>query len=393
MLGNTIKTSFESLQTPGTTKSLDGLRAIAILLVLIIHVSQHIPGLSFVCFYTEWATPLYNGWMGVDLFFVLSGFLITSMIISNINNNSFSIKEFYLQRCFRILPAYFCVLLLILQMRVMFYDHTSLFAPEASFSIKSIMMSFLLMTDLFPVTIGVPSWSLSIEEHFYLFLPCLFVFFRCTETRIKICILIIISALVLRMCIYRCFGISEAFPIALVQKFIYFPFYTRMDALAVGVLVALVNYQFPKIPACYRMILFYIGLLLCGFVYLTGAMQGGFYYVTIQYSLVCLGFGGVLWGALGEQIENKAQILLSKSFWVPAARLSYAVYLTHGLILNWIHPYIVNRWMFLPALLFCFLGALPLYLFVEHPLHQFGKKYIKNKRQNSAAKMALELSA
>ncbi|MHB1220386.1 MAG: acyltransferase family protein [Gammaproteobacteria bacterium] len=128
-----LKSSLASLRMPGQIKSLDGLRAIAILLVLVTHTCQRIPGLSFVYWNTEWATPIYNGWMGVDLFFVLSGFLIGSIIIKNLNNNTFSIISFYRHRFFRILPAYFFMILFVVCIKSWLPQQYNGFLPDINY--------------------------------------------------------------------------------------------------------------------------------------------------------------------------------------------------------------------------------------------------------------------
>ena len=77
-------------------KELDGLRAIAIIGVIIYHIEVFVNGI----------TLFPGGFLGVDIFFVISGYLITSLIIKEvISNNSFSFKNFYFRRAKRILPA------------------------------------------------------------------------------------------------------------------------------------------------------------------------------------------------------------------------------------------------------------------------------------------------
>jgi len=89
--------------------SLDGIRAIAIISVLIFHVSP---------------VALRGGFTGVDVFYVLSGFLITSIILHDIREGSFSIREFYLRRIQRLLPN---VVVTVLAVIILW----SIFKPES----------------------------------------------------------------------------------------------------------------------------------------------------------------------------------------------------------------------------------------------------------------------
>ena len=106
-----------ALTTPGALPPLDGLRAVAILLVLSTHIAQHIPGLIFAPGPIGWTRPLNNGWIGVDLFFVLSGFLVGGAVLRSIADDRFSFRRFYLRRFFRIIPAYFTVILAVCVIR------------------------------------------------------------------------------------------------------------------------------------------------------------------------------------------------------------------------------------------------------------------------------------
>lgn len=373
----------DSLTSPGSTKSLDGLRALAILLVLITHICQRIPGLSFVYWNTEWATPLYNGWIGVDLFFALSGYLVGSAVIKGINDGSFSTLTFFLRRFFRIIPAYLFVIFIIICMKKFLPTFYNSMNPDVD--TKDIFANLALLTDYIPTYIGLPSWSLSIEEHFYILLPFFLTFVRKPETRIYTTLILIFSALVFRMLTYRAYSIGDEAQIKEVLKLIYFPFHNRMDALAIGILIALINTSMPDIRV-HRFISSFLGLLLVGFIYASGALKGGFFNTTIQYTLVCLGFGGLLWGVLGTDDKNgKIQHFLSAPLWIPIARISYSLYLTHILaieIMN--HFFIFKGWMFFFLLGVCFLAALPLYLLIEYPFHQFAKKrFSTNKDQTS----------
>lgn len=145
----------------------DGLRAIAVLGVILFHAGIGFPG----------------GFVGVDVFFVISGFLITRNIASQLNKGNFSFPEFYARRALRLLPALFFTLILCIVFGGLLFSPTQLtdFANSlifASLSISNIF--FWLNTDYFSASaLTKPllhTWSLSVEEQFYLFWPLLMVF-------------------------------------------------------------------------------------------------------------------------------------------------------------------------------------------------------------------------
>jgi peptidoglycan/LPS O-acetylase OafA/YrhL len=144
----------------GRIPSLDGLRALAILLVLFSHAHFPLDGWMPVA-----AVKGRGGFLGVQLFFVLSGFLITTLMLREIDRTGrLSLRAFYLRRALRILPAYVCYLavLALLQwggaLRLRGLDwlaaatYTVNFLPSYPESISHV-------------------WSLSVEEHFYLLWP------------------------------------------------------------------------------------------------------------------------------------------------------------------------------------------------------------------------------
>ncbi|ARB92343.1 acyltransferase family protein [Legionella longbeachae] len=145
---------------------IDGLRAIAIILVLIYH-----GGLRF----------FPSGFIGVDVFFVISGFLITSIIHESLNNHSFSFLDFYNRRLWRLQPVFVCLLFLTTFLAVLFFLPDDLMQYSKSARKTSLFLSNLFFdkttTGYFsPETHQLPllhTWSLSIEWQCYLLLPCL----------------------------------------------------------------------------------------------------------------------------------------------------------------------------------------------------------------------------
>lgn len=154
---------------------LDFIRAIAIISVLVCHTMLILypftSGMAEVMFnFSSWATGFY----GVEIFFVLSGFLIGNIFIRNVvlnnevPNQKLLIADFWMRRWVRTLPNYFLFLLInILLIPI---------ASDTSIGINSIFKYFIFAQSIFPNTssfFGV-SWSLAVEEWFYLLLPFLF---------------------------------------------------------------------------------------------------------------------------------------------------------------------------------------------------------------------------
>ena len=147
-------------QPMGHVPALDGLRAIAILLVFMVHL---------------YATGFSGGNSGVDLFFVLSGFLITKLAYEeSARTGSFSLREFYLRRVFRILPA---LLVLLAVMLVASYTILSEDGPTLRLEV---LFSGISAGNLWPLFEGFRprgalghTWSLGIEEQFYIFWPAI----------------------------------------------------------------------------------------------------------------------------------------------------------------------------------------------------------------------------
>lgn len=150
----------------GTVPSLNGLRALSIMIVLISHalLQLRIPESYFP----------FSGATGVDVFFVISGFLITLLLIrEDTKSGSVSLKRFYLRRAWRIFPAYFFFLGVV---AVLAYLHVLSVEP------KEIVAAATYTSNIFNwASWDVRHcWSLCVEEHFYLMWP--FIFVHCGRT-------------------------------------------------------------------------------------------------------------------------------------------------------------------------------------------------------------------
>lgn len=148
---------------------IDGLRAIAVLGVLLYHIDHGLLG---------------GGFVGVDVFFVISGFLITSLMIKDLESGKFSIAYFYERRIRRILPAMFCMITAccVAACFILLPDDLESFAQSAKYAAISLPNLYFLreIEDYFgPEISRIPllhTWSLGVEEQFYIVFPVLLTF-------------------------------------------------------------------------------------------------------------------------------------------------------------------------------------------------------------------------
>ncbi|HIW07037.1 MAG TPA: acyltransferase [Candidatus Ignatzschineria merdigallinarum] len=151
--------SYSSLQYRA---DIDGLRALAVLSVLIFHLNS------------DW---LPGGYLGVDVFFVISGYLITSIIVKQLDQGSFSFKNFYTRRIKRILPLFFTVLIptIIVASFLLLPNDYEQFWRSARYAIQFRANRAFMGDNYFDVATEekplLHLWSLAIEEQFYFIFP------------------------------------------------------------------------------------------------------------------------------------------------------------------------------------------------------------------------------
>jgi peptidoglycan/LPS O-acetylase OafA/YrhL len=214
---------------------LDTLRAVAIAVVMVFHLQGLLPDLF---------DPIGRfGWMGVDLFFVLSGYLIGCQLLKLVRDGrGVFLLEFYRNRAYRILPVYLVVLAL--------YVFWPLWREAPG---MSPLWQFLTFTENFFIDYSVNhafshAWSLCVEEHFYLLLPVIvLVMSRRAKAWKTIALLAFLVALGIAIRSYVYFHVllplgpdSDAFSPRYIER-IYYPTYTRLDGLLAGVALALMR--------------------------------------------------------------------------------------------------------------------------------------------------------
>ncbi|HEX8557808.1 MAG TPA: acyltransferase [Pyrinomonadaceae bacterium] len=286
---------------------LDGLRGVAVLLVMAHHATSGLP---------------HGGFLGVDVFFTLSGFLITSLLLAEVERTGgVDFRAFYARRALRLFPA----LLALLVTFVIVYLAFDLWTPRDTFAAALVVLGYASNwaralgwgVDLGPLD---HTWSLSIEEQFYLLWPALFVALHRLLRRPRL-ILSALALLVAALCVYRACLFSDDAVLRL-----YNGFDTHADGLLVGCAVAYLpsaGLQPRRVPAGL------VAACAAGFALLVLTLKytDAFYYRG-GLTLVALGVGLVLvWLASEGGGALRAALRLPPLSWV--GRISYGLYLWH----------------------------------------------------------------
>ena len=207
----------------------DLLRGLAILLVAAYHINNdNLPDV-----FATYVQPY--GWMGVDIFFVLSGFLIGTELLRPVHGGAApDLKVFYLKRCLRILPVFWLVLLLYGLFPVLREGATM--APPWRF--LTFTLNFGL--DLRTMRTFSHAWSLCVEEHFYLVLPVLILLLhrlRRPWLPLALVAFIVGGGMLLRYGLWRDWQAQGGHTVDFMRR-LYYPSYTRLDGLTLGVAMA-----------------------------------------------------------------------------------------------------------------------------------------------------------
>lgn len=350
--------------------AIDGLRALAVLSVFIFHLEH------------GW---LVGGFVGVDVFFVVSGYLIASIIFKECQNGSFSLKRFYQRRIARIFPAFFTVGLVTLASACFIYSPDDLAwagANLAAAALSVVNLKLMLHGNYFEASPDalpfLHYWSLSVEEQFYVFFPLLFLLLFKYARKHLVMVLGV-------LCVWSFLASVAMTYVKPVWAFYLLP--TRAWELLAGCLLAITTAhakpapeaRWPKLLSVFSLLLIVLSFLLIR----RGDCFPGFWAL-----LPVIGAVGLLMpvtrGAISERLLAAAPL-------VAVGRISYSLYLWHWPVFSLVdyHMYLSSE-PFRIALKIglSFLAAVLSFWFIENPARVF-----LNRRGNMPIAYAFMLCA
>ena len=320
----------------GFIPALDGLRGIAIIMVMLHHFTYYRPtgGVDGLI-----ASVLFFGWAGVDLFFVLSGFLITGILLDSRGSHRY-FSSFYARRTLRIFPLYYLVLFLALVVLPMFpalhlviAGEVELMPPQWPF--------WVYLTNVAIAERGWVhgwvdvAWSLAIEEHFYLVWP--FLIWLCPPRLVAVlCAVILVGEPIARNFARTSF--EDALPIYVLTWF-------RLDGLAIGALLAVAQRR-GLLPSLDRWVPIVVIAGVAGLIACT--ILGGHTWwwnrrmQQYGYSLIAITAGAMLVSAITRPADSLWPRMLSAGWLRAFGKYSYGLYLIHLPVMRSVREYVFN---------------------------------------------------
>ncbi|MDF1641261.1 acyltransferase family protein [Thalassolituus oleivorans] len=323
-------------------KDIDGLRAIAVIPVLLFHA-----GFPFIL----------GGYLGVDIFFVISGYLITNILMTDMSLNRFQFFEFYSRRANRLLPALFLVLTVTSFLAfITLPDENFLKYIYSQLSVLAFIsnMFFVIVGDYFsPVTEQyylLHTWSLSVEEQFYFFYPILLGYLVCAKYPVRILVGFLLLSLVL-MTVLVFNGFSNV---------AFYSLPSRAWELAIGALVSVYHFNGRKKYSSALSLVSFATIVFCMFSPVEKEN------ITIGWAnvLVCFAAAGIIAYTGRDTITYK---ILSSRPLVFVGLISYPLYLWHQPLLAMSDYKLLPEWTKLVVLVLSFILAFLTWKFIEFP--------------------------
>ena len=353
---------------------LDGLRGVAILLVISFHYLNN----QLFDSGNKWgqlvASGTQFGWLGVDLFFILSGFLIGTILIANKHSQNF-FKTFFVRRVVRIVPNYFLLLICftIIWKFGLFSNNIYLWENNTIplWSYYAMLHNvYMAIQNSFGNNALTITWSIGVEEQFYIIFPFVVYFLNVRLLPFVLAALIVFA------------------PIFRAQFHTWLPTYVvlpaRLDGLCMGFLIAWLNNKglllaHKKQLTKFLILEIIVVTLACGYFYWKYDDLG-----PVKHTLFALIFSGFVILALIQPKSNYAALLRTKALvWI--GQISYSLYLFHTLVLGLAHEFTVGKTnrirsiadiaVTIAAFFVSLLLSWLIYSWLEKPMVMIGKKF------------------
>lgn len=339
---------------------IDGLRAIAIISVIAFH------------FYSS---VLPSGFIGVDVFFVISGYLITKIILKEQQENLFSFQNFYLRRIRRIFPALFFMLFCSSVLAFLILANSDMIWFARSLHYASLQISnffFQRSVDYFDQNTDsgplLHTWSLGVEEQFYLLLPLLLVILRHFKKDENSIFYTLLALSIISL-------IASQYLVLTNQKVAFYSILSRFWELGIGCLIAFSKVRSVKIKgANFLSAIGFAMIILAVFVIKYSSFPG------ITALLPCLGAALII--VSGENNKTAISNFLSRSPFTFIGKISYSLYLWHLPIIVFYQNYTnhikftLNEILVIMPILFII--SYLSWRFIENPFRKSSREYGKN---------------
>lgn len=344
---------------------IDGCRGLAISIVVLSHA-----GLGHII----------PGKFGVTLFFFISGYLITKLLLLELNRKGrIQLKDFYLRRFFRLYPALFGMIIVSL---------IAASVMQCPLPLKDITAALFYFTNYYVGWFRDPVadcsrildiiWSLSVEEHFYFFFPFLTWAFlkkrnrQHSKTFIKVLLGLCLVALAARIQLY----LSHSNDLLFVSGRVYFSTHTRMDSILWGCIAAMLIFELQS--EWYMKILNNKNSLFAGFLllFLSIAIRNSAFRETLLFTFQGVGLLLII-PAFGFLKTKIAMTLLESRLLIFIGQISYSLYLFHWIALKFANARaeeysLVWQLIFWPLALSLSLSS---YFFIEKPFVALRRRF------------------
>ena len=343
---------------PSRLLALDGLRAVSILLVVISHA---------------WLGHIMPGGLGVTIFFFISGFIITRLMLQEFDRDQkIDVRHFYLRRLFRLMPALIvyvaCSLLAmwmvgepirLVELLSVFFYFANYFAIFFSFS-----------STLMPAPLSI-TWSLAVEEHFYLVFPFLFaVLASNTKWFLRLIVIALVSVVLWRWYLVTQIGLDSLAP-----DRIYKATDTRVDSILYGTGFSLLLHRYPSARDFFSdWRIFFVGIVL---MLVSLLIRDEIFRESVRYSVQGIAMAALFYHLIFT--DNLISRLFSSAPMVYIGKISYSLYLYHYLVFALITAWMPDATLALRIVVMVtvsFLCAHLSYRFVEQYFLQLGRQFL-----------------